>query len=180
MEDSGDMIQSGLFDDHAIDLGESGPLDDDAVIRAYLCATGRRFVSLSINQDELTEARLIEAFCKRQMDLALGEKRLRGSTTCLQPLVQRNKALFLNCTLTTFFGDDTALYNMANRLFDDGIEYLGDLVQMVPDHAKAYLKNDRAAMVRLVDQLSWVGLKLGCRVPFWTRPLPSAWVRSLR
>lgn len=88
---------------------------------------------------------------------------------------------YLNVKICTFFRDDLLFFNMGLRLYDDGLFYMGELVQLSRAQLVFYLwgKRDplrhvqsttRQTLTAFTDRLAAYGLSLDAAVPGWTRP----------
>ena len=109
------------------------------------------------------------------------DRQARPAGTVVRFIPKRAYA-YLDVKICPFFRDDLLFFNMGLRLYDDGVFYMGELVQLSRGQLACYLwgKRDplrrvqsttRQSLTALTDRLAAYGLSLGAAVPGWARPV---------
>ena len=164
-----DNSEHSLFEFAGIPLPVHRPLGGAGQIHEFMRASGKRAL-IVVGAAKDRPVLSLSGAEEIQFELGLDSPKHRRGKGRPVHVLPRTKSTYLNCTVSAFFSNDQVLFNRSEKLWDDGVEYLGDLVQMVPDHVQRYLKQDKAAFHRMEVELAVVGLRFGCEVPFWKRP----------
>lgn len=89
-------------------------------------------------------------------------------------LVPRTKHSLLDQPVAGFFASDRELSELGLDLADQGVRFVGELVQLSFGEIMSLARGNRAIVGRLEDRLAAVGLPLNGRAPGWQAPERSA------
>lgn len=94
---------------------------------------------------------------------------LPSGTACR--IVAQDIRPYLQYSITCFFARTRILHRDCRRLYGYGIERVGDLVRLTPEHALAWLNGDVRKFEAMRCALLAVGLDFNSRAPGWSDAL---------